>query len=108
LSDSALSITLPGPLLIKDGIDEDAADGILVVQVRRLGTVFRNVHEPAAQQALIAVGDENTREAVIARRSSIAGRVPKLQSGIRSGGMIPKSGHRSSERIMPKQNERWI
>jgi hypothetical protein len=40
LPDSALSIMPAGaPQLIKDGIDEDAADGILVVQVRRLRTV---------------------------------------------------------------------
>jgi hypothetical protein len=41
LPDSALSIIPAGATqLIKDGIDEDAADGILVVQVRRLRTIL--------------------------------------------------------------------
>jgi hypothetical protein len=59
-------------LRIKDGIDEDAADGVLVVQVRRLRTLFRNVHESAARHAPLAACDENTRGAMIAWRLSIA------------------------------------
>jgi hypothetical protein len=43
--------------MIEDRIDEDTTDGILVVQVRGLGTIFRDVHEPAANQALLAKHD---------------------------------------------------
>src|SRR6187399_382962 len=39
---------------IEDRADEDAADGILVAEVRGLGAISREVSEPAAHRALVA------------------------------------------------------
>jgi hypothetical protein len=41
-----------GPL-IEDGTNENAANGILVVPLRRLRTIPRDVSEPAERAALI-------------------------------------------------------
>src|SRR5450631_3831654 len=47
---------------IKDTTNVDAADGILVVQIRRLGTISREIFQPAACAALITICDERVRQ----------------------------------------------
>jgi hypothetical protein len=52
---SALSHDAVGPTSWReDGTNEDAADGILVVQIRHLRTISREISETAARQAFIA------------------------------------------------------
>jgi hypothetical protein len=51
--------TIPG---IEDPTDENAADGILVAQVRRLRTIYREVFRPAADATLITPGGESSRQ----------------------------------------------
>ena len=52
---SALSIKWPGPLGIEDRTHDNAADGVLVVQVRRLRTIYRDISELAAREALVKI-----------------------------------------------------
>src|ERR1700745_2646185 len=52
---SALSIKRPGPLGIEDRTHDNAADGVLVVQVRRLRTIYRDISEFAAREALVKI-----------------------------------------------------
>jgi hypothetical protein len=47
---------------IKDTANVDAADGILVVQIRRLGTISREIFQPAASAALITIRDQCMRQ----------------------------------------------
>jgi hypothetical protein len=51
--------TIPG---IEDPTDENAADGILVAEVRRLRTIYREVSRPAADATLITPGGESSRQ----------------------------------------------
>src|SRR5229473_5879509 len=46
----------------KDTANVDAADGILVVQIRRLGTISREILQPAACAALITIRDQCMRQ----------------------------------------------
>jgi hypothetical protein len=48
---------------IKDTANVDAADGILVVQIRRLGTISREIFQLAPCAALIAICDQCMRHA---------------------------------------------
>ena len=45
-----------------DTANVDAADGILVVQIRRLGTISREIFQPAACAALITIRDQGMRQ----------------------------------------------
>jgi hypothetical protein len=76
---------IPG---IEGRTNENAADGLLVVQVRRLRTIYREIPEPAAHAALIAL------------RKSTAGRalVPAGRSVSRSGTRVHPA-HRRANRI---------
>jgi len=47
---------------IKDTANVDAADGILVVQIRRLGTISREIFQPAACAALTTIRDQCMRQ----------------------------------------------
>jgi hypothetical protein len=49
-------MTRSGPL-IEDGTNENAANGILVVPLRRLGTIHRDVSEPAEKPALTTLAE---------------------------------------------------
>jgi hypothetical protein len=62
----------PGPPSIEDGTNENAADGILVVQVCRLRAVLREISELAAREAPITA---LSRDSLVARMSAIERRV---------------------------------
>jgi hypothetical protein len=83
---------------IKDTANVDAADGILVVQIRRLGTISREIFQPAACAALITICDQRVRQcgmrsasrwpqAIFAHR--ILRLVPFRFDGVETGLWIP-------------------
>jgi hypothetical protein len=95
----ALWVGWQQPVSSEGRIDEDSTDGVLVVQVRRLGAIYRDVLQLAARKSFVTARERIRTRPPLPQSKALEHDPEKHALGLRPDGCVAVSLATSAERV---------